>query len=105
MGAQRGFEQRLSVQRVVAREEQEGAPLLCFGFARGLRRQPVQRLCARVQALRLRQRVELRSQVGARQGNASPRAGRRPRGIRAALRATQLVPRTLQITRGRRCPG
>ncbi|OLD18762.1 MAG: hypothetical protein AUJ01_06970 [Acidobacteria bacterium 13_1_40CM_3_65_5] len=46
--AQRRFEQRLSVDRIVSREQQQGAPLLRLGLARGFAPQTIERLGARV---------------------------------------------------------
>ncbi len=97
--AQCGFEQRLRVHRIVAREQQHGPAFLRFSLARGLGGEAIQALRARVQALRVGQRVQLESQVSPCQGDPGARGGRRTGRIGAPLRATQLIARALQITR------
>ena len=75
--ALRGLEQRLGVHGIVARQQQHGASFLRLGLSSRLGRQAVERFRARVQALRVRQRVQLEGQVAAGQGDAGARRRRR----------------------------
>ena len=75
---ERAFQQCLGVDRVVSRQQQQGAPFFRFGLAISLGRQPVECFRTRVEPLCLGQRVQLHGEVGASERDSSSRARWRP---------------------------
>ena len=66
LGAAGGLEQFERARVLLPLDQQEGVSLLRFGHSGGVTRAPVQRLRARILALRCGVRVELRREIGAR---------------------------------------
>ena len=66
------------MDRVVSRQQQQGAPFFRFGLAIRLGREPVECFRTRVEPLCLGQRVQLHGEVGASERDSSSRARWRP---------------------------